>query len=175
MKTIKFALLLTLTIFMIACGKEESNNSSNGNYENFINSNDGVEFKSPSKVSLNQQVSNGQMSELLLSIDHNGTYHLRSSVPTNVDSQRKEVDGIKGEWKVNSKGLIELYKSGKKIASSNEFYQASSSSSDTLSLNFLEQVNIDIIYAVNGNNFYGNTVTYSTTPVSLYGYVTIKR
>jgi hypothetical protein len=179
MRAIKLTLLLALTIMMVACGKDDSKSSSNNNYENFINSNDGVEFKAPSKVNMGQNAynSNSQISEILLTIDNDGTFHLRSSIPSNLNSNQEELAGHKGEWKVTSRGLIELYKNGNKIATSNEYYQTSGSTSSSLSLNFTSPISLDVINTANGQIYNNgqNMISFNTTQLNLQGFITVIR
>jgi hypothetical protein len=179
MRAIKLSLLLALTIMMVACGKEDSKSSSSNNYENFINSNNGVEFKEPSKVNVGQNMynSNTQISDILLTLDNDGSFHLRSSVPSSLNSTKTELDGVHGEWKVSGSGLIELYKNGNKVATSNEFYNMSDTSTTSLSLNFTTPLSIDVINTASGQ-FYNNgqnLVSFTTTQQNLEGYITVVR
>lgn len=171
---IKSLSVMILSIFIISCG-QESNNNSNNNFKEFINSNNGVEFKKPSKVNIGQNafVSNQQISDILLTLDNDGSYHLRSSVPTNVSSNQTELEGIKGEWKVSNEGLIELYRGNTKVATSNQFYN-NGSSNNSLSLNFIQNVQLDIINTAN-NFFNNNIVTFNTTQINLQGFITVIR
>lgn len=182
MRVLTTFILLSLSIMLAACGNQNASNSSVSQFDNFINANDGIEFKAPNKIQSNtfsnqQQVyGNYEQSEILLTLDHNGTFHMRASIPAGMNTSDTELEGVRGTWEIDSRGLLQLNsESGEILARSS--YNLNQTESNSFALTINQVVNLDILQ-VNTNtnvNNYSNFTSYGVTTFPLQGMATVSR
>lgn len=176
MKTLNVIMLLALGLFVASCGQQETSNG-NSQYSKFVNSHDGVEVKAPNKVNSQQNnYNNVQQGDILLSLDSNGTYHLRSAIPSELYGDNRELDGIKGDYDIDSRGVLKLKQGGKTIAESAYSMGNMNNNSNSFSLNFVQPVTIEVLQLNSQTGYNGqNFTSFQTVEYSLQGYSTISR
>lgn len=171
MKTILSILALSL---LMACGKQQQS-TNQGNYTSFVNSQNGVEFKAPSKIQLNydQNNQNYDVSDILLSIDTNGTYHLRSDIPQGNLNATTELQGVQGEWEISNLGELKLYQNGQLVAQSG----FNPNNANSYTLNFIKPIDLEIVRMdrMNGWNGYNDLTTYSVINFTVSGYQILQK
>jgi len=172
-------ILCTLALFT-SCGQESSTDGYKSNYDQFITSHDGVEVKEPNKLNLMQgQINPNQQvlkNDIVISLDSNGTYHLRSKIPASLGNNNVELEGIKGEWSVDSRGLLQLEENGIVIAESN-YLVGSGNITNSINLEFIRPVDIEVLSLDNLNGYNGGYgyPSFDTYSFSLNGYATVTR
>jgi hypothetical protein len=114
MKTLTRTLMVALSLFLISCGNMNTATQQNTLTE-YITSDSGVDFKEPNKVITGQNLNN---SEIVLSLDTNQTFYLRSRLvnPNGSVINSQELEGVRGTYKTTNLGELKLYRNGKEIA-----------------------------------------------------------
>ena len=176
---LNFALSMTLIFTVVSCGDSGDTNADSSFYNKFVNSKNGVEFKEPNKIQNNQGGFNQQsQSEILLTLDTNGTYHLRSSIPENVQisNGKKELEGDRGTWTIKSGGKLSL-SNGAEADVQGLLGFNTNNSDRSFTLTFQEPVRIKMVQSTNsGFGFSGGTITsYTTVDFTLQGSTSVSR
>lgn len=179
MRTLNLIMVLALGLFIAGCG-QQNNSNNNSQYNQFVNSHDGVEVKAPSKVNpqmVNNNMGMVQQGDILLSLDSNGTYHLRSGIPEEMYGDNRELTGIRGQYDVDSRGVLRLKQGGQVIAESAfTMGVVNTSNLNTFNLNFVQPVSIDMIQLNNQVGYNGgNFTSFQTIQVPIQGYTTVTR
>lgn len=160
-------LLILLILLAVGCGRPDG--SRQQQFTDFINSNNGVEFKAPSKIQLayNQENSQNSVSDILLTIDTDGSFHMRSDIPSGSLSNQGELLGTTGEWEIGQTGELALYQQGQLIAQSTW----NGGNQNTYSLNFVQPIDLEIVQKNTMNGFNGGDFTsYSIINYTVTGY-----
>ena len=175
MKTLRLIIFFTMSALMVSCGKQGTEAGSSNYYLNFINAHNGVDFKDPSKINVYQSnfTTNSYSGDILVSLDNNGSFYIRSEMPFDYSGD-EEMEGVRGTWEVDN-GYLELYKDGKKVATSKDFPKTTNTNETQLSLNFIRPLGINMVSVENTFNPFGNGVTLNSTVVPISGIVTIER
>jgi hypothetical protein len=177
MRALQFLMVMLLGFSLVSCGKQETN-SNTASFDQYVNAHDGVEFKSPNKLNNGQFQNNGntQNAEILLTLDSNRTFHIRSKVPASVYNKEQELSGVKGQWEVDSQGQMFLKRNGKVIAQTNNYYGYQQQSGNMFNLQFTEAVIIEVVQS-NGQmqGYNGNLTSFAVMDYSLQGTVTVQR
>lgn len=158
-------LSILILVLLISCGQQSTSNNQS-EYTSFINSHNGVEFKAPSKIKLNynQNDLNHDVSDILLSIDSNGTYHLRSDVPAGgLNANNNELQGIRGEWEISNLGQLSLSQNGVVVSESGMNSGINQGTNQSYTLNFIKPVDLDIVRmdTLGGPGGYADITNYS--------------
>ena len=184
MKALSTIVLLGLSIMLASCGNQSSTQSASSQFDNFVNANDGIEFKAASLITTNQINNNNQninsgldQAEILLTLDHNGTFHMRSSVPANLGLSYTELEGIRGKWELDDRRLLVLSdNSGATIAQAS--YSFNQTDSKSFALTIQKNIDLEIMQVganQNYNNYNGNFTSYGITNYTLQGLATVER
>lgn len=184
MKAMSTFLLLSLSIMLAACGNQSSSQSATNQFENFINSKNGVEFKEPSIVSTAQIASQQQYSyagfetsEILLSLDLDGTFHLRATIPESLNTNESELEGTRGRWSLDERNqLILSDNNGAVLAQA--YSSFNQEASDSFTITFTESINLDTYQVTVNQNVqqgFTNYTSYATSVLTLNGMTTVSR
>ena len=179
MKVLNILMVLALGLSVASCGQQNTNSNNNSQYKQFINSHDGVEVKEPNKVTQVQGYNNQgfTQSDTLLTLDSNGTFKLRKDIPEELYGDDRELEGINGEYEVDSRGVLKLKENGEVIAeSSYSMVNMNSNSQSSFSLNFIKSVSLPTIQLQQTSGYGGNNFTsFTTVDVPLQGPTTVTR
>ena len=180
MKFLSVTMLLTVSLFVASCGQQETNSSNSSQYKQYITSHDGIEVKEPNKVSAQQtqgNYNNVQQADILLSLDSNGTYHLRSDIPSELNGNGQELTGIRGEYDIDARGVLKLKYGGQVVAETSYSHgNLNTTSQNSFSLNFVPAVEVEVVQLSQNTGFGGTGFTsFQTVQFSLQGFSTVSR